>query len=561
MYQSTSNYIEDLMTDQQYLQLAKTPKCCQMCKKVSAPKRKNRRTHSDVTLRKCCNNNNNNHNTNSITPTINSPAFPVASTISFDMLAHTCPALRDSADAEIQSEAINSSCNRSHRQPTTTMYRRLCTLILFCALFSVAEGCGPGRGIGGPRKYRKLTPLVFKQHVPNMSERTLGASGLNEGVIKRSSPKFKNLVPNYNKDIIFKDDEGTGADRLMSRRCKEKLNILAVSVMNQWPGVRLRVTESWDEDNAHHTDSLHYEGRAVDITTSDRDRTKYGMLARLAVEAGFDWVYYESRAHIHCSVKSDSKHIPHVSGCFAADSSVLLSNGQRKYIRDVKIGDRVLAMSSTGQPVYSEVILFMDRNLDQTENFVQINTEDSDATLTLTPAHLVLIWHPNAIERQTEYMFAARVQVDDYVFVYDHYGRLSPRRVLRLEVVRKSGVIAPLTREGTIVVNSVTASCYAVVNSQKIAHWGLAPMRLIATIRSWLPGSCSSSGDESNEVDSTVAKVVHVERNAILASNATTTNTTTTVTTATPHIEGIHWYAQFLYAIKDAVLPQQWIYQ
>lgn len=90
-------------------------------------------------------------------------------------------------------------------------------IFVLLTILTSAMGCGPGRGIGGPRRSRRLTPLVFKQHVPNVSENTLGASGLQEGKITRNHDKFKDLETNYNRDIIFKDDEGTGADRVMSQ--------------------------------------------------------------------------------------------------------------------------------------------------------------------------------------------------------------------------------------------------------------------------------------------------------------------------------------------------------
>ena len=67
------------------------------------------------------------------------------------------------------------------------------------------------------RGSRKMTPLVYKQHIPNFSERSLAAAGLPEGSIDRESPKFRHLVPNYNPDIVFKDEERTGADRLMTK--------------------------------------------------------------------------------------------------------------------------------------------------------------------------------------------------------------------------------------------------------------------------------------------------------------------------------------------------------
>ena len=96
---------------------------------------------------------------------------------------------------------------------------RLCSrvLVVLTLLSESTSPCGPGRGHGRREVHRKLTPLVFKQHVPNISEQTLGASGPSEGRIERNSQRYHELVANHNLDIIFKDEEGLGADRMMSQ--------------------------------------------------------------------------------------------------------------------------------------------------------------------------------------------------------------------------------------------------------------------------------------------------------------------------------------------------------
>lgn len=71
--------------------------------------------------------------------------------------------------------------------------------------------------------------------------------------------------------IVFKNEEGTGADNYMTQKLASKLDALAILGRVEWPTLKLRVTEAWDETNQHSATSTHYEGGAA---VSDKDSGK-----------------------------------------------------------------------------------------------------------------------------------------------------------------------------------------------------------------------------------------------------------------------------------------------
>lgn len=184
----------------------------------------------------------------------------------------------------------------------------------------------------------------------------------------------------------------------------------------------------------------------------------------------------------------------------------------------------MLSVNDKGETVFSEVIMFLDREVNQTREFVQIAT-DGGAALRVTPAHLLPVWKPHSHE--TKYLYADQVEENDFLLV-NVRGNLEPQRVTEVSAVLSKGFIAPLTREGTVVVNDVAASCYALINSQSLAHISFMPFRTYKTIKHWF------SSSENSGVNN---KVNHIDKQ-----------------------NGIHWYAKALYKVKDFILSDKYLY-
>lgn len=171
-----------------------------------------------------------------------------------------------------------------------------------------------------------------------------------------------------------------------------------------------------------------------------------------------------------------------------------LEGGAQKPIGDLRPGERVLA-SSDGVLVFSEVLTFLDRDPTARGLFFTLRTR-AGPRISLTAAHLIFVSEGNCSEGAEPARGALRtVYAGDarpgqcLLVPGGRTGGLS--RISGVSVTTRAGLFAPLTQQGTIVVNGVAASCYAAVDQHHLAHWAFAPLRLMY---SWT-GSAGGHGD------------------------------------------------------------------
>jgi len=172
--------------------------------------------------------------------------------------------------------------------------------------------------------------------------------------------------------------------------------------------------------------------------------------------------------------------------CFPNSAKVtvkIVSKDEQSYLiekpmSELKIGDFVMVSKkhSTDRFSFSRVITFLHKIEGVDAEFKEIvfsTPEHGEQSLLITPGHLIYSASGNS---DYEYKPASQVRVGDLV---EYHEREFGVRNLKISDIRSvmlngSGIYAPLTENGNIIVDNIHASCYAMVKSHSLAQFAFS---------------------------------------------------------------------------------------
>jgi len=163
--------------------------------------------------------------------------------------------------------------------------------------------------------------------------------------------------------------------------------------------------------------------------------------------------------------------------CFSSSSKITTYNGQTE-LKNLKLNDSVLTYTPGMGTHYTEFLGWLDRGyFNSFGTMLEIFTSNS-SSITLSADHVLFKMSRNGA---MESIFAKDIVQTDILIKPNENGEMQTEEVVEVMEVSVESYWAPLTADGTILVNGFLASCYAYFPHQ-IGEFFLAPLKRYPTV-------------------------------------------------------------------------------
>ncbi|CAB9514889.1 expressed unknown protein [Seminavis robusta] len=133
--------------------------------------------------------------------------------------------------------------------------------------------------------------------------------------------------------------------------------------------------------------------------------------------------------------------------CFSEEATVEQPGQAPTKMTELNIGDKILTANNKYQPIYA----FAHNDATTYTEFLQIHTTSGINPLEITGQHLVYVQGKDAP------VTAKSIKVGDTL---TEAGQGGAAVVTKIDTVQRHGIYAPLTPDGTLVVDGIVSSCY-----------------------------------------------------------------------------------------------------
>uniref|UniRef100_A0A8R1HUQ5 Uncharacterized protein n=1 Tax=Caenorhabditis japonica TaxID=281687 RepID=A0A8R1HUQ5_CAEJA len=154
-----------------------------------------------------------------------------------------------------------------------------------------------------------------------------------------------------------------------------------------------------------------------------------------------------------------------VPACFTADAKVMTPSGE-KMMKDLTVGD-MIQTSEYGKMVFTRVSSWLHRLPETKAAFIKLTTEQG-AVVSMTPQHF--IYRADCVTEEMELVYAEDVNKGDCLMVKENADKLVMTTVSDKSTFYETGVYAPMTETGDLIVDDVYASCHNVIKTNTLSH-------------------------------------------------------------------------------------------